>query len=124
MSKEALYVVELEKVNNTVLTRAIEYMIRELSLERVHTPNFKIYNNKKISVNGICIKMPELMYPIDIYVDENNRLVVNGDEMDIKRAAGRIKQFYEAMGFSMKYNAPMVYNEKEQEIELLLEEKL
>jgi len=124
MSKQALYVVEMEKVNNMVLTRAMEYMVKELSLEQVRTPNFKIYNNKKISVKGMCVKIPGLMYPVDIYVDEKNKLVINGDEMDIKRAAGRIKQFYEAMSFSVKYNVPLLYDEKKQEIELLLEEKL
>jgi len=124
MSKQALYVVELERINNSVLKRALDKMIQELSLERIYTPNFEIYNKKKISVKGVCLKIPGLLYPIDVYTDDNGKLVINGDEMDLKRAAGRIKQFYEGMEFSIKYNTPMKYNKKEDELELLLEAKL
>lgn len=124
MSKEALYVVELEKVNNRVLNRAMDLMIKELSLEKVKTANFKIYNNKTLPIQGICVKLPEASYPIDIYVDTNGKLVINGDSMDVKRAAGRIKQFYEGIEFSLKYNSPLKYNKKQDELELLMEVNL
>ena len=124
MSKESLYVVELERVSDVVLQRALDKMMQELSLEQIFTPTFEIYDRKKIAVKGVCVKIPGLLYPVDIYTDENNKLVINGDEMDVKRAVGKIKQFYEGMEFSIKYNSPMVYNEKNDEVELLLETRL
>lgn len=123
MSKEALYVVELETVNNIVLNKAIDVLMSEFGLERIYTPNFKIYNNIKVRVKGTCLHLPGLHYPIDIYV-EDGKLVINGDEMDLRRAAERIKQFYEGMELSLRYNSPMTYNKKEDELELLLETRL
>jgi len=124
MSKEAIYAVELERVSNNILKKALDLLIKELNPEKIKTSNFKIYNNKTIAVNGVCIKLKDLAFPIDIYVDEKGKLVINGDEMDVKRAAGRIKQFYEGMEFSIRYSSPLKYNERKDELELLMEARV
>jgi hypothetical protein len=124
MSKEAIYAVELERVSNNILKKALNLLIKELNPEIIKTSNFKIYNNKTIPVNGVCIKLKDLAFPIDIYVDEKGKLVINGDEMDVKKAAGRIKQFYEGMEFSIRYRSPLKYNKRKDELELLMEARL
>jgi len=124
LSKQAIYIVELENVNETVLDRALEKMIEEMELEEVHKQLFKIFGEKKIKVNGTCIQLPGCSYPIDVYVDKEGKLVINGDEMDIKIAAGRIKQFYEAQQFSMRFRTPARYNKETDEIEMMLEKEV
>jgi hypothetical protein len=121
LSKEAQYEVEIMNTSKTLLDKAVYCLLKELKGQLIQAANFKIYNNGQIDVKGICIKLPEMCYPVDVYIDQNRKLIVNGDSMDVRLAAGKIQQFYEATEYSMAHRVPMVYNQKTKEIELLLE---
>ena len=120
MSKEASYVVELERVQKSVLDRSIRALVRETDVELLNTKVFEIYSGKKIKVKGQCIKIPGCMYPVDVYVDEKNKLVVNGDEMDLRRASGKISQFYKGVSFAMIMDQEIKYDQKSRKIKLTL----
>ena len=121
MSKEAQYEIEIVNTSTMILEKAIDRLLKELKGQLLKTANFRIYQNRQIDVKGICIKLPGMCYPVDVYVDENRKLIVNGDSMDIRMVAGKIQQFYEATEYSMAHKVPMVYNQKTREVELLLE---
>jgi hypothetical protein len=121
LSKEAQYEIEIMNTSKTILDKAVNCLLTELKGQLLKTANFRIYGNGQIDVKGICIKLPEMCYPVDVYIDQNRKLVVNGDSMDVKLAAGKIQQFYEATEYSMAHKVPMVYNQKTREVELMME---
>ena len=124
MSKEAQYAIEIVNTSKMILDKAVGSLLYELKGQLLKTANFRIYGNRQIDVKGICIKMPEMCYPVDVYIDQNRKLVVNGDSMDVRLAAGKIQQFYEATEYSMAHKVPMIYNQKTKEVELMLEVRL
>lgn len=124
LSKEAQYEVEIVNMSKMILEKAVDCLLKELKGQLIKTANFRIYNNRQIDVKGICIKLPELCYPVDVYIDQNRKMIVNGDSMDVRLAAGKIQQFYEATEYSMAHKVPMVYNQKTREVELMMEVQL
>ena len=124
MSKEAQYELEIENTSRIILGKAVDRLCKELNGQKLLIPEFRIYGNRQIDVKGICIKLPGTCYPVDVYVDENKKLVVNGDSMDVRMVGQRIQQFYAATEYSMAHNAAMTYNQKTREVELLLEVQL
>ena len=124
MSKEAQYEVEIVNTSKILLDNAMTCLLKELNGKLLKVANFRIYGNRQIDVKGMCIKLPEMCYPVDVYIDQNRKLIVNGDSMDVRLAAGKIQQFYEATEYSMAHRVPMVYNPKTREVELLLEVQL
>ena len=121
MSKEAQYELEIENTSRTILEKAIGCLCKELKAQKLNVSQFRIYGNRQINVQGICVHIPGMAYPVDVYVDQNKKLVVNGDSMDIRTAGQRVQQFYAAMEYSMAHHVPMEYNKKTREVEMLLE---
>jgi hypothetical protein len=121
MSQKARYTVELERLARPMVQRTIEQMKKCLNVEVLQKREFSIFGDKKISVRGTCIKIPEMIYPVDVYVDEQGRLIVSGDDMDVEMAARKIKQFYKATNISMITGARIEYNDKNKRVKLRME---
>jgi hypothetical protein len=119
MSKEAIYDVELEHVSLMVLQKAIQLLIKELKAERLSVKEFMIYGKKIIPVKGVCMKLPRCAFPIDVEL-KNGILTISGDSMDVRYAAGVLKQFYGATEVSMKFKSEVKYNQKTREVDVLL----
>jgi hypothetical protein len=119
MSKEAIYGVEIECVSLMVLQKAIQLLTKELKAERLSVKEFMIYGQRKIQVNGVCMKLQRCAYPIDVAVI-NGKLTISGDSMDVRYAAGVLKQFYGATEVSMKFRSEVKYNQKTRELDVLL----
>ena len=119
MSKEAIYDVEIECISLMVLQKAIAFLLKELKAQKLAVAEFAIYGQRKIRVEGICMKLPKCAFPIDVVV-KNGKLTICGDSMDLRYAAGVLKQFYGATEVSMKFRSEVKYNEKTKEAEVLL----
>lgn len=123
MSKQAKYEVELEKVNQSLLDDAVRMMCDKLNIKMLDKSSFRIFGMQRIPVLGTCVRLPESLYPVDIYAD-NNRIIFNGDNMDsnrIKKYETKIKQFYEAVELRNEFGGTLDYNQKEEKIELMIQ---
>ena len=124
MSKEAQYELEIVNTSHNILKMAIDRLCKELNAKIFEVSQFNIYAGRQIDVKGICIKLPEMCYPVDVYIDQNKKLIVNGDGMDVRMAGQRIQQFYAGLEYSMAHHVPMEYNKKTREVEMLMEVRL
>jgi hypothetical protein len=92
-------------------------MVTHLNAEILHEKEFKIYRDT-IPVRGICVKIPDAYYPVDVYTDENGQLIINGDEMDIQQVAKQVKQFYKAVNVAQLTGAKIQYNKQRRRVRL------
>ena len=114
--------VEIERVMRPIANRAVSELVKQLSAEIIHQKEFEIYR-EKLPVRGTCIKLPEAMYPVDVYVDETGKLIVNGDDMDVKKVARQIKQFYKATNMAVLTGAQIQYNKRNRKVRLRMKVK-
>jgi len=123
MSMQASYKVMLKDVDNETLKEAIELMCKELKIKVLDKESFYIYAHQKINVRGTCLKIPHTKYPIDVYVNEQGTITINGDADDLHRARqynDRIKQFYEGFELANEFGGEIVYNKEDEKIELMV----
>jgi len=123
MSKQVVSKLEILNANDVTLHKSVGNMIEHLNAEMLNQKDFKIWNNVSIPVKGICLRIPGNLYPIDIYIEEG-KVCLNGDEMDMVRTQGLIKQFYGAtfaqqrMMMKMQQRIPMEYNKQTKRLRL------
>jgi len=117
MSQKVKYAVEIERVVRPVVNRAVNELAKQLNAEILHQKEFEIYRDK-LPVRGTCIKLPNAMYPVDVYVDETGQLIVNGDDMDVEKVARQIKQFYKATNMASLTGAQIQYNKRSRKVRL------
>jgi len=123
MSKQVVSKLEILNANDVTLHKSVGNMIEHLNAKLLNQKSFKIWNNVGIDVKGICLSIPGNLYPIDIYI-EDGKVCLNGDEMDMARTQGLIKQFYGAtfaqqrMMMKMQQRVPMEYNKQTKRLRL------
>lgn len=117
MSQKAKYAVELERISRTTLAQALKEMVRALDAERIVEREFRIYRDT-IPVKGTCIKFPGAMFPIDVFVDEHGKLIINGDEMDVERVGKKVKQFYKGVAIARVTGARLAYSKERKKVQL------
>ena len=119
MSQQAKYELELERVNPRVLDKAIDSLLEHVGGVRIKNDEFNIFR-QKLHVNGTCIKLVDSMYPVDVYIDKNHKLVVNGDSMDVGNVGKKIKQFYKVVGMARLTKSHVAYDKRTKKAKLKL----
>lgn len=120
MSQKAKYAVEVEHVAQPLLEKTVQRIVEEMQAEIIHESQFKIYS-ETLPVRGLCIQLPDLMFPVDIYVNEDDRLTINGDEMDVARAGKIVRQFYKGVTIAETTGAQIEYNKEQKRVKLRME---
>lgn len=116
-SQKVRYTVELERVTSPMVKRAVNEMVKNLEGEILTQKEFNIFKDT-LPVRGTCVKFKEAMFPVDIFVDEQGKLIVNGDDMDVRRIAKQAKQFYKAMNIALLTGANIDYNKNNKKVKL------
>jgi len=95
MSKQVVASLEILNADEKTLKNALGNMILFIGAEILDVKNFKTWDSQQIAVKGACVKIAGNLCPLDIYL-EKGIIKINGDEMDMARTQGLIKQFYGA----------------------------
>jgi len=67
-------------------------IVAALNAEVLTGNQYHIYQ-KDINKQGICIKLPQTCYPVDVYI-EDGQIKIRGDSMDLRYANEIIEEYY------------------------------
>lgn len=95
-------------------------MVKQLDAEILQQREFKIYRDT-LPVRGTCLRLKDAMYPVDVYINSNGELEVNGDEMDIQNVVKKVKQFYKAVNIARVTGARIQYNKEKRKVRLRMQ---
>jgi len=123
MSKITEYKIKIKRLDQNLLKEAIDLMASELNnVSIMNRKSFETYGDT-VNVRGTCIKLGEYKYPVDVYVNAKNELMLNGDTDDIgmfrrKKLVKKIEQFYSGVEMSHVFGVPLDYDQNENKLEL------